>query len=485
MELVNLSIKESHEGLVKKKFSCVELTQAYLDRIKKVEPKINSFVTVTEKLALGQAKAVDKNGVEKKQMLSGVPAALKDVFCYEGVGATASSKILKGYIPPYHATSVARLKQQGMVLLGKTNTDEFTMGSSTETSAFGATKNPWDTTRVSGGSSGGSAAAVTAGECAYTLGTDTGGSIRQPAAFCGVTGLKVTYGRTSRFGVMSMASSLDTIGPLARSVEDIAYVLQAIAGSDTRDSTTPKVAIPDYLAALVGAEKSVKGLKIGLPKQYFIKGMDAEVETSVREAARIYEKMGAKIIEVDLPLTEYAVATYYIICPAEVSSNMARYDGVRYGSVEAAKTLYDTYAKTRARGFGDEVKRRIMIGTYVLSHGYYDAYYKQAMKVRTLIRQEFKKVFEGVDILLTPTTPTTAFKIGENADDPIKMYLADVFTIPASLAGIPGLALPAGFVDKLPVGVQLLAPWFAEAKLLSVGHAYQQVTNWHKERPSL
>lgn len=471
MRLNGLTIKSAHNGLVKKEFSCVEIAKACLDEIKKNDKKINAFIAVTEEYALCKAFKVDekiKNG-EKISILEGVPCSLKDVFCTKGIKTTAASKILENYIPPFDATVVAKLKKCGAVFAGKTNTDEFTQGASTETSYFGVTKNPYDFERVAGGSSGGSAAAVAIGESVYSLGTDTGGSIRQPASFCGVVGLKPTYGRISRYGVMSMASSLDTIGTLTKTVEDAAIVLKEIAGHDKNDATTSKIEVDNYPELI--KQIDIKKLKIGVPKEYFVAGIDDEVKRIAEDSIKKFEKLGAEIINISLPHTKYAVAVYYIITPSEVSSNMSRYDGIRYGHRSGnGKDLIEQYFKTRAQGFGDEVKRRIMIGTYALSAGYYDAYYVKAQKVRTLIKQDFKNAFEKVDIIIAPTSPTPAFKIGENTQDPLKMYLADIFTVSMNLTGVPAISLPAGKTKNgLPVGIQLIGKHFDEKTILSAG----------------
>lgn len=490
MELYTLTIYGAAAGLRARKFSSVELTKACLQRIKTVESNIHAFVHVDEEGALVQAREADTIFSSKNlqpdnlQPLLGIPAGLKDVFCTAGQATTACSNILKNFVPPYDATVVKKLKKAGMVLLGKTNTDEFTCGGSTENSCFGPTKNPWNFEHTPGGSSGGSAAAVAARECIYALGTDTGGSIRQPASFCGITGLKVTYGRVSRFGVMSMASSLDTIGPMAKNVQDIAAILNVIAGPDPYDSTTPEVSVPDYTKN--PDAKNLKGMKIGLPKEYFIPGMDAEVEQGVRQAADVFEKAGAEVLEISLPHTPYALAVYYIICPSEVSANMARYDGIRFGPgiSRDADDLHDYYMKTRGEGFGDEVKRRIMIGTYALSSGYYDAYYLKAQKVRTLIKQDFDKAFTTVDAILAPVAPTPAFKIGQNTSDPVKMYLEDIFTVSMNIAGVPALALPCGFSKTgLPIGMQIIGPQFGEGRLLQIGALFQDLTDWHAKLP--
>jgi aspartyl-tRNA(Asn)/glutamyl-tRNA(Gln) amidotransferase subunit A len=457
----------------------------YLDRIERVDPQVRAFLTVTRDEALRLAEEADarfKAGTPCGP-LDGVPVALKDVLCTRGVPTTCGSKILEGFVPPYDATVVARLRAAGAVLLGKLNMDEFAMGSSTEHSAFFTTRNPWDLARVPGGSSGGAAAVVAADLAALSLGTDTGGSIRQPAAFCGVLGMKPTYGRVSRYGLIAFASSLDQIGPFARDAEDAALMLQVIAGPDPMDSTAVDVPVPDYRAALA---RGIEGLRIGVPAEYFIEGMDPEVERAVRAAIATLEKLGARTEPVSLPHTEYGLAAYYVIAPAEASSNLARYDGVKYGlRVSGARDLIDMYSKTRAAGFGAEVKRRVMLGTYVLSAGYYDAYYGQAQKVRTLVRRDFEQAFERVDLLVAPTTPGVAFKMGEK-EDPLQMYLNDIFTIPVNLAGLPGVSIPGGFTQGgLPIGLQLIARAFDEATLLRAAHAYQQATTWHTRRPPL
>ncbi len=469
MKLNELTIKEAHEGLVAKKFSSVDLTKACLAEIKKLNKKLNAFITVTENEALAEAAAVDKKISKggKIGILEGVPVALKDNILVKDIRATSGSKILENYIAAYDATVVEKLKAAGAVILGKTNLDEFAMGASTETSYFGPTKNPRDLTRVPGGSSGGSAAAVAANMCIWALGSDTGGSVRQPASFCGVVGMKPTYGAVSRYGLMAMASSLDQIGPITKTAEDAEIVFEAIRGKDEMDSTTVESESQKVRKSESGFE--IKKLKIGLPKEYFVGGMDPAVEKCVRDAVEKLKKAGAKIVEVNLPHAEYALAVYYLIVPAEVSANMARYDGIRYGyRTEKAKNLLQTYLKTRAEGFGDEVKRRIMLGTYALSAGYYDAYYLQAQKMRTLIRQDFEKVFREVDCLVMPTSPTTAFKIGEKINDPLTMYLSDVFTVSANVAGLPAISVPCGEVKKLPVGLQIMAPWFYEKNLFEI-----------------
>lgn len=481
----SLTITEAHEKLKSGKLSSEELTRACIAQIEHADKSLNAIVHKNFERALSEAKKIDAKGVFAHP-LTGIPYLAKDVFCEAGVPTTACSNILrnKDYVPPFDSTTTRRLKAAGAISIGKTNTDEFTCGASTETSCFGVTKNPWDLNRVAGGSSGGSAAAVASDECLFALGTDTGGSIRQPASFCGCTGIKVTYGRTSRFGVMSFASSLDSIGTLVKSVEDAAFVLQAIAGKDPMDATTADVPVPDYAATL---KKGVKGMKIGLPKEYFIEGMSDDVERAVREAAATFEKLGATMVNVSLPHSPYALATYYVIAPSELGSNVARYDGVRYGhTVKTQDNLIDYYIRVRSEGFGDEVKRRIMIGTFALSAGYYDAYYRQAQKVRSLVKRDFAEAFGDVDAILTPVAPTPAFKIGAHTDDPVQMYLEDIFTVPINLAGIPGLSLPCGSSkDGLPIGMQLLGPQWGEEVILRAGYAYEQATKWHMRKPAL
>jgi aspartyl-tRNA(Asn)/glutamyl-tRNA(Gln) amidotransferase subunit A len=483
----SLTLAEAAEGLKEKKFSSSELTKGYLERIKKLNPELNAYVTVSEDIAMDQAKVADEKLAKggKASPLLGVPAGLKDIFNTKGVRTTCGSNIIKDFVPPYDATVVEKLNDAGMVMLGKTNMDEFACGASTEHSCFGVTKNPWNKDMVAGGSSGGSAAAVAADMAVYGLGTDTGGSIRQPSSFCGTVGLKVTYGRVSRSGVTAFASSWDTIGPITKTIKDAAMVLQVIAGTDPRDSTTPPAKVPDYTKQL---GDSVKGLKIGVPKEYFGEGLDPEVEKSVKDAIKEYEKMGAEVKDVSLPYSKYGVAVYYIATPAELSANLARFDGIRYGSKPEGevKDMIDYYYKARSAGFGEEIKRRIMMGTYVLSAGYYDAYYKKAQKVRTLILEDFKKGFKEVDVLMAPVSPFPAFKIGEKMEDPLSMYLADVYTVPVNCAGLPGLNVPCGFTsDDLPVGLQIIGPQFSEDLLLKTGHAYEQNTEWHKRKPSL
>ena len=485
MDGKQLTISEAHKLLKDKQISSVELTKSTLDRIEKLEPKVKAVVTVTAELALEQAKQADKmiaSGICKP--LTGVPAMIKDVICTKGVKTTCSSKMLENFVPPYNATVMEKLYAEGTVMVGKANMDEFAMGSSTENSAFFTTSNPWDLSRVPGGSSGGSAAAVAAGEAVYALGSDTGGSIRQPASFCSVTGLKPTYGRVSRYGLVAFASSLDQIGPLTNDVTDAALVLNTISGFDTNDSTSVDMPVPDYTKCLTG---DIKGMRIGVPKEYFVEGMQKEVEDSIKASVAKLEEMGAEIDwNVSLPSTPYALAVYYIIAPSEASANLARYDGVKYGfSYKDTDNMWEAMEKTREIGFGPEVKRRIMLGTYALSAGYYDAYYLKAQKVRTLIRREFDRAFEKYDALVTPTSPTVPFKIGEKVQNPVQMYLSDVFTIPINIAGVPAITIPGGFADGLPIGLQVIGKPFAEEKILKVAHAYQQATDWHKKKPQI
>ena len=479
-DLYRLTIEQAAELLAKKEVSSVELTRAALERIGATDQQIHSFITVTEDVALAQAKAADarRAGGESGPLL-GVPVGIKDIILTKGIRTTAGSKILGNFIAPYDATVARRLLDAGAVCVGKLNCDEFAMGSSTENSAYLVTRNPWDLERVPGGSSGGSAAAVAAAQCLGTLGTDTGGSIRQPAACCGVVGIKPTYGRVSRYGVVAYASSLDQVGPMARTVAGCAHMLGAIAGHDRADSTSVNRPVPDYAGQLNG---DVKGLRIGIPREYFGEGMQPEVEQAVRDAVRALERLGAHVSTVSLPHTEYAVPAYYLIATAEASSNLARYDGIKYG-LRAAENegLLTMYQRTRAAGFGAEVKRRIMLGTYALSAGYYDAYYLKAQKVRTLIRRDFEQVFASQDVIVTPTAPTTAFRIGEKTSDPLQMYLSDIFTISVNLAGLPGLSMPCGF-DKagMPIGLQIIGRPFEEERVFQTAYAYEQATEWHE-----
>ncbi|HWD20590.1 MAG TPA: Asp-tRNA(Asn)/Glu-tRNA(Gln) amidotransferase subunit GatA [Verrucomicrobiae bacterium] len=478
------TISQLAAQLSSRQISARELMQSCLSQIERVDGSIHAFISLDGSDALAQAEAADRQiaagaSFHEKPLL-GIPIAVKDVLAVRGQPLNCGSKILGQFISPYDATVVTRLQQAGAVVFGRLNMDEFAMGSSTENSAFVTTRNPWDTSRIAGGSSGGSAAAVAAHECIASLGSDTGGSIRQPAALCGCVGLKPTYGCVSRFGLVAFASSLDQIGPFTKDVRDAATVLGVIGGHDAKDSTSVPRPAPDYLGALNG---QIKGLRIGLAREYMIGGLDPEVAAATHAAVKQFEKLGAEIVEVSLPHTDYAVATYYIVATAEASANLARFDGVRYGRRVDGADPADMYAKTRGAGFGPEVKRRIILGTYVLSSGYHDAYYLRAQKVRTLIRRDFLQAFEKVDAIITPTTPTPAFKVGEKADDPLQMYLSDIFTISCNLAGIPGLSLPCGFTasPKLPIGVQLLGKPFGEETLLKLAHAYEQATAWHKE----
>ena len=480
------TIKGLHQQLVDKERSAVEITQETLDRITTLEPKIKAFLNVTAEQALARAEEVDRKigAGESIAMLEGIPIGIKDNMCTRGIKTTCGSQILANFVPPYESTVTQKLKDAGAIMVGKTNLDEFAMGGSTENSSFQVTANPWDVTRVPGGSSGGSAAAVAAGECVVSLGSDTGGSIRQPASLCGVVGMKPTYGLVSRFGLVAFGSSLDQIGPFANTVEDAAILLKAIAGHDEKDSTSLKVEIPDYTQYLQPELK--KGLKVGIIKETFGEGLDSVVAEKVRDAISKLEEMGGEIKEISCPRFRYGVPAYYIIAPSEASANLARYDAVKYGMRQDADNLVEMYTKTRATGFGDEVKRRIMIGTYTLSAGYYDAYYLKAQKVRTLIKQDFENAFEDVDVLVSPTAPTTAFKIGDKTADPLSMYLLDLMTIPVNLAGLPGMSVRCGF-DKagLPIGLQLIGNVLREDILFHVAHAYERATEWHEQSPSL
>ena len=484
-KLHQLTIHEAHELLKQRKVSSVELTKSALKRIDEIEKKVHACVTVTEDIALKEAKEAD-NRIASGDIapLTGIPTLIKDVICTKGIRTTCSSKMLENFIPPYDATVIQKLKAQKAVIIGKTNMDEFAMGSSTEHSAFFPTYNPWDLSRVPGGSSGGSAAAVAADEVIYALGSDTGGSIRQPAGFCNVVGLKPTYGRVSRFGLVAFASSLDQIGSLTKDVTDCALVMNAIAGYDPSDSTSVPYPVPNYTLPLV---PDLKGLCIGIPREYFVEGMQNEVRVALEIAIEKLGELGAEIDwEASLPHTKYALAAYYILAPSEASANLARYDGVKYGFREQnANNVIEATEKTRQFGFGPEVKRRIMLGTYALSAGYYDAYYLKAQKVRTLIKQEFDQAFKKYDALVTPTSPTAAFKIGEKLDDPLQMYLSDVCTLPINIAGIPAISIPAGFADNLPIGMQIMGKPFSEETLLRIAFAYEQATDWHKRKPPL
>ncbi|PIV65288.1 MAG: Asp-tRNA(Asn)/Glu-tRNA(Gln) amidotransferase GatCAB subunit A [Candidatus Nealsonbacteria bacterium CG01_land_8_20_14_3_00_12] len=475
MELTELTITQAHEGLVKKEFSAFELCQAYLARLEKKDKEISAFLTVTKDSALSQAKKVDDMILEGREIpvLAGIPCAIKDNILVEDVRCTVASKILENYIAPYDATVVKKLKEENCLILGKTNLDEFAMGSSTENSAFGSTRNPYDLSRVPGGSSGGSAAAVAANLCLYALGSDTGGSIRQPASFCGIVGLKPTYGAVSRYGLIAFASSLDQIGPITKTVEDAKIVFEAIKGGDELDSTSVESKIANF--RVPAARVQISNLRIGVPKEYFIKGMDPEVEKVIKEAIKKYEEMGAKIEEVSLSHTECALPCYYIIAPSEASANLARYDGIKYGLSESkGKDLLDVYLKSREEGFGPEVRRRIMLGTYALSAGYYEAYYLRAQKVRTLIKDDFDQAFKEVDAILTPVSPTPAFKLREKITDPLTMYLSDIFTVSVNLAGLPAISLPCGKVGKLPVGLQIIGKPFEEEKILAIGEILEK-----------
>ena len=483
-ELNWLSIQDAHNQLKSRQISSVELTQACLDRIDAVEDRVQSFLTLTPEIALAQAKEADKMlAAGKGGPLTGVPVQIKDVMCTKGVTTTCASRMLENFVPVYNATAVERLIGQGAVMLGKGNMDEFAMGSSCENSAFHPTMNPWDLDRVPGGSSGGAAASVAAGETIYSLGSDTGGSVRQPASLCGVVGLKPTYGLVSRYGLIAFASSLDQIGPVTRSVTDCAMVLNAIAGHDPRDATSVAQEPRDYTA---GLGQDIKGLRLGVPEEYFVDGMQPGARKAVEEAVVTLEGLGASVRSVSLPTTKYALACYYIIAPAECSANLARYDGVKYGySYQDTSDMWEAMEKTREYGFGPEVTRRVMLGTYALSSGYYDAYYLKAQQARTLIKQDFDRVFQEVDALITPTSPVTAFKIGEMIGDPVQMYLIDVCTLPVNIAGLPGLSVPCGFSDGLPVGMQLIGPNFSEETLLRTAHAYESATQWSDARPAI
>jgi len=483
LELYELTIHEAHDLLKEGQISSVELTQDVIGRIVAVDNDVKAYITLTPELALEQAREADqRRAAGEDNSLLGIPLAIKDIICTKGVPTTCGSRILESFVPPYDATVIAHLGSRGAVLLGKANMDEFAMGSSTENSAYFTTHNPWDLSRVPGGSSGGSAAAIAADECLGALGSDTGGSVRQPAALCGVVGLKPTYGRVSRYGLVAFASSLDQIGPFGKDVTDCAILMNVIARYDRRDSTSVNVPAPDYTGALID---DIKGMRVGVPQEYFVEGMQPEVEQRVREAIAKLAELGAEVAEVSLPHTEYSLPTYYLIAPAEASANLARYDGVKYGLSRQAEELWDNYKQTRQFGFGAEVKRRIMLGTYALSAGYYDAYYLKAQKVRTLIRKDFDRAFESFDVVVAPTSPTVAFKIGEKVDDPLQMYLSDIFTLSVNLAGICGISIPCGFADGLPVGLQIMGKPFAEETILRVAYAYEQATEWHKRRPAL
>ena len=483
--LIGITIREARALLDSRQVSAVELTRAALDRVGDVDDRVRAFVTVTESLAMEQAREADRRiAAGDVHALTGVPMQLKDNMATRGVETTCSSRMLEGFVPPYDATVARRLYERGAVLVGKGNLDEFAMGSSTENSAFFPTRNPWDLERVPGGSSGGPAAAVAASECIYALGSDTGGSIRQPASLCGAVGMKPTYGLVSRYGLVAFASSLDQIGPIARDVTDCAIVLNAIAGHDPKDSTSLSAAIPDYAK---GLGEDLSGLRIGVPSEYFVEGMDAEVERSTRESIALLQDLGAEVEETSLPHTAYALAVYYILAPSECSANLARYDGVKYGfSDRAADSMWEALERTRAEGFGPEVKRRVMLGTYALSAGYYDAFYLKAQRVRTVIRREFREAFRRYDAIVSATSPTTAFRLGEKTADPVQMYLSDVLTLPANIAGIPGVSVPAGLSsDGLPIGFQILGDALAEPTLFKIAHAFERASGWRGATPPI
>lgn len=485
MELYTLTIHEAQEKLRRGEISAVELTESVLARIAAVEEKLRAYISIQADLARQMAAEADaRRAAGVDHPLLGIPLGIKDAIITHNVPTTAGSRILEGFIPPFDATVVAKLRAAGAVFVGKTNTDEFTMGSSTEYSAYHPTHNPWDLARVPGGSSGGSAAAVSGGEALGTLGTDTGGSIRQPASFCGVVGLKPTYGRVSRYGAIAHGSSLDQIGPIAKDVTDAAILLGAIAGHDPLDSTTLDAPVPDYLTALREAD-TLRGVKVGVPQEFFVEGMDAGVETAVRAAIEELAELGAEIVEVSLPNTRYGIPVYYLLATAEASANLSRYDGVRFGLRQDGGDMWNTIRQTREAGFGPEVKRRIMLGTYALSAGYYDAYYLKAQQVRTLLRQDYEAAFQQVDVLVSPVAPTPAFQIGTKVNDPLQMYLSDIFTVPLNLAGICGISVPCGFAEGMPVGFQIFGPALGEATILKVAYQYEQATPWHTALPPL
>ncbi|CAH2214721.1 glutamyl-tRNA(Gln) amidotransferase (subunit A) [Tepidibacter aestuarii] len=485
MKLYEMTLKEVSEKIKKQEITALELTQSILDRIKEVEPKVDSYITITEEEALNRAKEIDEKikAGEEISVLAGIPMAVKDNICTDGVKTTCASKMLENFIPPYDATVVKKLNDAGAVMVGKTNMDEFAMGSSTENSSFKKTKNPWDLKKVPGGSSGGSAAAVAAGQAFYALGSDTGGSVKQPAALTGLVGLRPTYGRISRYGLIAFGSSLDQVGIFTKDVTDCAIVLRELAGKDKMDGTSSEVEVADYEKYL---DKDVSDIKIGIPKEYFVEGIDPDVKKAVLDGVEKLKELGATVKEVSLPHTDSAIATYYVLAPSEASSNLARFDGIRYGyRAEGYESLEELYTKTRTEGFGDEVKRRIMIGTYALSAGYYDAYYKKALKVRTLIKQDFVDAFEDVDVIIAPTAPNVAFNIGEKTSDPMAMYMEDACTIPSCLAGIPGMSIPCGFKDGLPIGMQIIGNYFDESTMLKVAHAFESVTEFKDQRAKL
>lgn len=482
--LTAVGVAEAHAGLAAGQFTSVDLTRACLDQIERIDGALHAFLRTSPADALEAAAMADRARADgDARPLLGIPLAIKDVLMTNGIETTAGSRILEGFVPPYSATAVQKLEAAGAVILGKTNTDEFAMGSSTENSGYGPTRNPWDLERVPGGSSGGSAAAVAADEAPAALGTDTGGSVRQPAAFCGIVGLKPSYGRVSRYGLIAYGSSLDQIGPITKTVADAALLLEIIAGVDPQDSTTMPVDVPDLSAALTG---EITGMRIGIPQEYFVEGIQPEVEAAVRTAIEQFASLGAEIVPINLPNTELALPVYYLVVTAEASANLARFDGIRYGLSVDGDTIFDHFRQTRGAGFGPEVKRRIMLGTYALSAGYYDAYYLKAQQVRTLIKQDFDRAFADVDVVLSPTSPTTAFRIGEKVDDPLAMILTDIFTTSANLAGLCGISIPCGFdSDGLPIGLQLLGPSLGEEKILRTAYAYEQSTNWRLRRPEL
>ena len=485
MDLFRLTISEALYLLRKKEISAPEILNAVFQRIDNVEDRVRAYVTLTREKAFEMAEKAQQeiNAGIPGRTLPGIPLAIKDNMCTKGILTTCSSRILSNFVPPYESTVTSRLTEHGYVLTGKTNMDEFAMGSSTENSGFHLTRNPWNLERIPGGSSGGSAAAVAAGECLAALGSDTGGSIRQPAAFCGVVGMKPTYGRVSRYGLVAFASSLDQIGTLTKDVRDAAILMNIIAGHDPCDATSAPLPVPDFTGVL---STDIQGVKLGIPKEYFVAGMDKEIESAVYAAIQQLERLGATLVEVSLPHTEYAIAAYYILATSEASSNLARYDGVKYGIRAEGRDLMDMYLKSRAQGFGSEVKRRIMLGTYALSSGYYEAYYKKAQQVRTLIKQDFEEVFKKADLLITPTTPTAAFRIGEKTADPLQMYLSDIFTISVNLAGLPAISVPCGVTsDNLPIGLQCIGRHFDEETILRIAHAYEQSTDWHRRMPAL
>jgi aspartyl-tRNA(Asn)/glutamyl-tRNA(Gln) amidotransferase subunit A len=487
VDYCRLTISELRELLDRKEILVKDVVNSIFHRIDFVEDKVRAFITITKENALKMAdeaqKKIKHREAQNTVSLLGIPLAVKDNMCTKGILTTCASKILNNFIPPYESTVTIKLIEQGYILIGKTNMDEFAMGSSTENSGFHVTRNPWDLERIPGGSSGGSAAAVASDECIAALGSDTGGSIRQPASFCGVVGLKPTYGRVSRYGLVAFASSLDQIGPITKNVRDSAILMNIISGHDLSDSTSAPIPLPDF-TAVIG--RDIGGMKIGIPEEYFVEGMDKEVETAVKDAIKTLESLGAIPVPVSLPHTGYAVATYYIIATSEASSNLARYDGVKYGFRAYGKDLMDMYVQTRAQGFGTEVKRRIILGTYSLSSGYYDAYYKKAQQVRTLIKRDFEEAFKTVDVIVTPTSPTAAFRIAEKTSDPLQMYLSDIFTISINLAGVPGISIPCGFTsNNLPIGLQIIGRHFDEENILKVAYAYEQATEWHKRKPTL